>query len=204
MKRILITGFAPFNQETINPSFEAIKNLPDKMGDHIIKKMELPTEFFNSGKLLIEELNKFNPDIILMFGQAGGRNTISIERIAINIDDSLIPDNTGYQPIDQLINSNGPTGYLSTLPIRNIYNRLNEAGFPVSISNSAGTYVCNHLMYKVLDYISNHKDHQIAGFIHVPYIHEQVKDKPNMFSMDLTENTQAIKVIITLLTEASL
>ena len=150
------------------------------------------------------KLNKFNPDIILMFGQAGGRNTIRIERIAINIDDSLIPDNTGYQPIDQLINSNGPTGYLSTLPIRNIYNRLNEAGFPVSISNSAGTYVCNHLMFTVLDYISNHKDHQIAGFIHVPYIHEQVKDKPNMFSMDLNEITQAIKVIINLLTEESL
>lgn len=196
MPTILVTGFAPFDQEIINPSFEAIKLLNDQIGDARIFKLEIPTVFTESAQYLINQITEINPDIVLMFGQAGGRKSISIERIAINIDDALIPDNNGNKPIDSLIDIHGNVAYFATIPIKSIFNKLNEYGMPVSISNTAGTYVCNHLMYRVLQYISLKQMKTIAGFIHVPYIHQQTIGKGDVFSMSLDEIVESMKLII--------
>ncbi len=201
MYTILVTGFAPFDHETVNPSYEAIKLLPNHMDGISIIQIELPTVFTTSAMILIDKINETNPDTILMFGQAGGRKSISIERIAINIDDASIPDNQGYQPIDKPIVIDGPPAYFSTLPIKTLNSKLNAKGIPTSISNSAGTFICNHLMYQILHYLKKEKKNAIAGFIHVPYIHEQVHDKPGVFSMNLDLITEAIKIIIHTLKE---
>ncbi|PKK97378.1 MAG: pyroglutamyl-peptidase I [Tenericutes bacterium HGW-Tenericutes-3] len=204
MKKILLTGFSPFNDEKINPSYEAIKYLPKKIGESNLTVIELPTEFNQSFENLKDKIIEIQPNVIIMFGQAGGRKSISLERIAINIDDASIPDNNNYQPVDQVINSSGPAAYFSTLPIRKIFNHLNQKNIPVSISNSAGTYVCNHLMYHTLDFIAQNNLIQKVGFIHVPYIHEQALEKKDVFSMSLSEITHAIETIITLLDKEDL
>lgn len=196
MRTILITGFTPFENESINPSFEAIRLLPNQIADFFVIVKELPTVFNDSFDLLLEEIEKSNPSIILMLGQAGGRKSISIERVAINIDDANIPDNQGNQPQDDLIVSDGEPAYFSTLPIKKIQKNLSDHGIATSISNSAGTFVCNHLMYQVLHHIKTKNLKIKAGFIHVPYIHEQTKDKADIFSMSLEEITGAIKLII--------
>ncbi len=202
MYTVLVTGFTPFDHEKVNPSYEAIKLLPNHMDGISIIPIELPTVFTTSAMILIDKINETNPDAILMFGQAGGRKSISIERIAINIDDASIPDNQGYQPIDKPIVIDGQSAYFSTLPIKTLNDKLNAHGIPASISNSAGTFICNHLMYQILCYLNKEKRNTIAGFIHVPYIHEQVRDKPGVFSMNLDSITEAIKVIIHTLKEA--
>lgn len=193
---MIVTGFTPFDNETINPSYEAIKLLPNQIDDFLIITMELPTVFGVSTQLLINKIEEINPDYILMFGQAGGRKSISIERIAINIDDTNIPDNQGNQPTDVPIIFDGEIAYFSTLPIKKLQKSLFDHGVTSSISNSAGTFVCNHLMYQILHYLKNNTKNSLAGFIHVPYIHEQTKDKPDVFSMSLKEIAEAITIII--------
>ncbi|MBU1092849.1 MAG: pyroglutamyl-peptidase I, partial [Firmicutes bacterium] len=153
MRTFLITGFQSFDQEKINPSYEAIKLLPDQLDEIQIVKMELPTVFNLSSQILINKINEIHPDVIIMIGQAGGRKSISIERVAINIDDASIPDNQGNQPKDQPIVQDGKAAYFSTLPIKNINMHLLEKGISSSISNTAGTFVCNHLMYHILHYL---------------------------------------------------
>jgi len=196
MRTFLITGFQSFDQEKINPSYEAIKLLPDQLDEIQIVKMELPTVFNLSSQILINKINEIHPDVIIMIGQAGGRKSISIERVAINIDDASIPDNQGNQPKDQPIVQDGKAAYFSTLPIKNINMHLLEKGISSSISNTAGTFVCNHLMYHILHYLETNKIKSLAGFIHVPYIHEQVIEKPSVFSMNLDEITEAIKIVL--------
>jgi pyroglutamyl-peptidase len=197
MKRVLITGFEPFGGETINPSFEAIKNLDIPNIDAHVYTLLVPTLFDVSSKHVIEHIKKINPNIIILVGQAGGRKSISIERVAINIDDSKTPDNQGVAPTDKVINPSGLNAYFSSLPIKSIIQELEKNEIPASVSNSAGTYVCNHLMYSVLDYLYHSRLSKVkAGFIHVPYIDEQVIDKPNQFSMDVKLITKALEIII--------
>lgn len=198
MKKVLITGFAPFGGELINPSFEAIKSIDSSHLPCELMSMEVPTEFYSSAKKVIDMIHTFEPDVIILIGQAGGRHDISIERVAINIDDASIPDNRGIQPTDHEISIFGAPAYFSTLPIKKIVKSLQDHGFPSSVSNSAGTYVCNHLMYQVLHELSiNHSHHAIAGFVHVPYTTEQVIHKPNVFSLELDTIKRAIELIIT-------
>jgi pyroglutamyl-peptidase len=197
MKKVLITGFEPFGGELINPSYEAIKNINRRHLDCELFILEVPTEFYNSSKIVIETMHKIEPDVIILVGQAGGRKEISIERIAINIDDSNVGDNRGIKPIDNIISLFGESAYFSSLPIKKILEKLKDNFIPAGISNSAGTYVCNHLMYNILHEVKERGlDHIQAGFIHVPYIPEQTTNKQSLFSLDLNVITKALEIII--------
>lgn len=194
--KVLITGFDSFGNETINPSNLAVNSLPNSIGDIIIKKVTIPTIFKKSSEVLEKYLAEFSPNIVICVGQAGGRDKITVERIAINIDDARIPDNDNNSPIDEKIRQDGENAYFSSLPIKAIVETLNNNNIPAAISNTAGTFVCNHIMYESL-YLANTKYTDIeTGFIHIPFIKEQIKDKPNTPFMDLEIIISALKYII--------
>lgn len=197
MKTILITGFDPFDQETINPAFEAIKLLPDQILNGRIIKLEVPTQFKKGPQVVIEAIHQYQPDIIMCIGQAGGRSMITPEFVAINHAHARICDNTGEQPLQKKVDQKGPDAYFSTLPVYKMVDALNQQDIPANVSYSAGTFVCNTLMYKVLHTIKiNHVD-AIAGFIHVPFIEKQVQDKPiNTPYMDLEQIVKGLKICI--------
>lgn len=141
--KILLTAFTPFDGESINPALEAMKLLPDKIGNLEVLKLEVPTVFGKSANLVLETIEQEKPDFVLSIGQAGGRAEITPERIAINIDDAGIPDNEGNQPVDQPIYLDGENAYFSTLPVKAMVEAIKKEGLPASLSNSAGTYVCS-------------------------------------------------------------
>ena len=192
--KILLTAFTPFDGESINPALEAMKLLPDKIGNLEVLKLEVPPVFGKSANLALETIEQEKPDFVLSIGQAGGRAEITPERIAINIDDAGIPDNEGNQPVDRVIYLDGENAYFSTLPVKAMVEAIKKEGLPASLSNSAGTYVCNHLMYSVLYYIQVNALPIKAGFIHVPYIPEQTeekKDKPSLSLQDIVKGLKA-------------
>jgi len=192
--KILITAFEPFGGEKVNPALEAMKLLPDMIDNSKILKLELPTIFKKSVEKVWQYIDMHKPDIIVSLGQAGGRAYISVERVAINIDDASIADNDGNMPVDLPIFEDGENAYFSNLPIRNMAEAIKKAGIPARISNTAGTYVCNHVMYGVLYKIHKENLNMKAGFIHVPYIPEQVITKPESPSMSLEHIVKAIEV----------
>lgn len=193
MLRILLTGFQPFGGETINPSMEAIRQLDLATIPAEIYLCEVPVAFYDSSRYVIEKIHEIQPDIIMMFGQAGGRKDVSIERIAINIDDSTMPDNNGVLPKDDPISIFGESAYFSTLPIKAIVENISKLHIPCHVSNSAGTYVCNHLFYSVMHELhERHMNHVKAGFIHVPYASDQVIHKQHLFSLEIKLISQAI------------
>lgn len=195
-KSILITGFTPFGGEKINPSFEAIKQLPDEFLDYSIVKKEIDTAFLISKDQLIPIIIDLKPSAVILVGQAGGAKNMRIERIAINVDDASIKDNNDFMPIDQTIVRDGPDAIFSTLPVKKIVENLQDDGIPAIVSNSAGTYVCNHLMYHLLYYLKTNNLNIPAGFIHVPYIFDQVKDKPDTYATDLYAITRTLDIAI--------
>ena len=190
--KIIVTGFDPFGGEKINPSIECVKALPDIEGVELIR-LELPTVFKESAKRLNEVINDVKPDAVLSVGQAGGRAGITMERIAINVDDARIPDNISQQPIDEAIQLDGEAAYFTTLPIKRIVKAIREAGIPAEVSNSAGTFVCNHIMYQALFAATKADKPFKAGFMHIPFIPEQTTDKP---SLPLEESTKAVQIAI--------
>ena len=190
--KIIVTGFDPFGGETINPSIECVKALPEIEGVELIR-LELPTVFKESAKRLNEVINDVKPDAVLSVGQAGGRAGITMERIAINVDDARIPDNISQQPIDEEIQVEGEAAYFSTLPIKRIVKAIREAGISAEVSNSAGTFVCNHIMYQALFAATKADKPFKAGFMHIPFIPEQTTDKP---SLPLEESTKALQIAI--------
>jgi len=194
--KVLITGFNPFGGESKNPAYEAVKMLPDTFEGIELVKVEIPTEFYKSIEVLRNYIEKEKPEVVICVGQAGGRFTVSVERIAINLDDARIPDNGGNQPVDQAIVKDGPAAYFSTLPIKAIANAIREGGIPASVSNSAGTYVCNHIMYGLMHMISTQFPEIRGGFIHVPFLEEQVLDKPNVPSMGLESISKALGIAV--------
>lgn len=183
--KILVTGFDPFGKEKINPAIEAVKRLPDAIAGAEIIKLEIPTVYKKSLKKIYECIEVIQPDVVLSIGQAGGRSDISIERIGINIDDFRIKDNEGNQIIDEPIFKDGKNAYFSTLPIKAIVKKLKDHKIPASISNTAGTFVCNHVFYGVCYMIDKKYSNIRSGFIHIPFLPEQVLDKSNMPSMSL-------------------
>lgn len=194
--KILVTGFDKFGGASINPSELLLQTLPDKIGDIKLIKLVLPTVFYQSAKILKQAIDVHQPNIVICVGQAGGSSCISIERIAINIDDARIADNHHQQPIDKIIQSNGATAYFSTLPIKAILQKLQNCHIPAEISNSAGTFVCNHIMYQLL-YLINTQYPQIkGGFIHIPYIPEQVDNHLQIPTMPLTQIVQSLVATI--------
>ena len=190
--KIIVTGFDPFGGETMNPSIECVKALPEIEGVELIR-LELPTVFKESAKRLNEVINDVKPDAVLSVGQAGGRPGITMERIAINVDDARIPDNISQQPIDEAIQLDGEAAYFTTLPIKRIVKAIREAGILAEVSNSAGTFVCNHIMYQALFAATKADKPFKAGFMHIPFIPEQTTDKP---SLPLEESTKAVQIAI--------
>ncbi len=181
--KILITGFTPFGGEKINPSYEAVKNLDNEILGEKIVKMEIPTVFRQSIKVLEKAIDNERPDVVLCIGQAGGRFEIGVERIAINLDDARIEDNEGNQPIDETIYTDGENAYFANLPIKAMVKKMRDNNIPASVSNTAGTFVCNHIMYGLLYLIDKKYPHIRGGFIHVPFITEQIMNKRNTSSM---------------------
>lgn len=181
MKKILITGFEPFGGAAINPALEAVKLLDGMaLNNGEIVICHVPVTRFEAIDAVIEAIEHHQPDYVITVGQAGGRAAITPERIAINIDDFRIADNGGNQPIDQPIVVDGPDAYFSTLPIKAMTQALQQAGIPCQVSNTAGTFVCNHLFYGVQHYL---RDTNIGhGFIHIPFLPQQATsgDQPSM------------------------
>ncbi len=194
--KVLITGFDPFGGESINPALEAVKKLPDTIEGAEIIKLEIPTVFRKSLEKIEENIIKLNPDVVISIGQAGGRFGITPERVAINIDDARIPDNETNQPIDIPIFEDGDTAYFTTLPIKAMVKEMQDNGIPSSVSNTAGTFVCNHVMYGVLYMAAKKYPNIKAGFIHVPYIPSQVVTKPNQPSMSTEDITKGLTLCI--------
>lgn len=185
MKKILVTGFDPFGNESINPSQIAVNQLPDDMNGVTIIKLILPTVMNRSLQLINQAIIEHHPDAVLCIGQAGGRSGLSIERVGININDFRIPDNEGNQAIDTPIFADGPAAYFATLPIKAIVGALRDHNIPAALSNTAGTFICNHVLYGTA-YLTQHSYPDIrTGFIHIPYLPEQVVDKPGQPAMDL-------------------
>lgn len=194
--KVLITGFDPFGGESINPALEAVKLLPETISGAEVIKLEIPTVFRKSVACIEEAIEKHNPDIVISIGQAGGRFGITPERVAINVDDARIEDNEENQPIDIKIQENGENAYFSNLPIKAMVKEMTENGIPGAVSNTGGTFVCNHVMYGIL-YLVNTKYPNIkGGFIHVPYIPSQVIAKPNMPSMSLKDIAKGLELCI--------
>ncbi|MEC6748743.1 pyroglutamyl-peptidase I [Marinilactibacillus sp. XAAS-LB27] len=198
--KILVTGFDPFGGESLNPAWEAVKKIPDTINGAEIKKVMIPTVFGKSAEVTDEAIAEFKPDYVLNIGQAGGRFELTPERVAINVDDARIPDNEENQPIDVAIKEDGESAYFTQLPVKAMVTEMKKAGVPASVSNSAGTFVCNHIMYQV-QYMIDKKYPEIkAGFMHVPFIPSQVLDKPGKPAMNLEDIasgiTKAIEAIV--------
>ncbi|MEB4676831.1 pyroglutamyl-peptidase I [Enterobacteriaceae bacterium G50] len=196
MRTVLITGFEPFDGEAVNPSWEVVSRLDNAIiGGCRVVARQLPCVF---GEALIElnaAIDSLSPTLVLSVGQAGGRTDISVERVAINVDDARIPDNRGNQPVDTPIVASGPAAWFSSLPIKAIVSALREAGIPASVSQTAGTFVCNHVMYGLLHKLSGLPEAK-GGFIHIPYLPQQAAAHPGAPSMAAETVRQGLELAI--------
>lgn len=193
--KILVTAFDPFGGEKVNPALEAVKKLPDTISGATIIKKEIPTVFKRSIPVLEQAIEEVQPDVVLSIGQAGGRNDITVEKVAINLQDARIPDNDNEQPIDEKIFEDGDIAYFATIPVKSVVENIKKKGIPASVSYTAGTYVCNNIMYVGLYLIDKKYPQMKGGFIHVPFITEQAVGK-NVPSMSLDNITAAIEAAI--------
>ena len=193
--KLLLTAFDPFGGSPINPALEAVKLVANQIGDVQIVKLEVPTVFGKSIDTVAAAMEKEKPDAVLCIGQAGGRYDLTPERVAINLDDARIPDNEGNQPIDVPIFQDGAPAYFATLPIKAMVAKIREAGLPPSVSNTAGTFVCNHLMYGVLYTLAKHYPGVKGGFMHVPFVPSQTVNRPtpapSMCQQDIARGIEA-------------
>ena len=188
--KVLLTGFDPFGKEKINPAWEAVQRVQDKIGDVEVVKLQVPTVFWKCSEIVLAKAREVNPDVILCVGQAGGREGITVERVGINLVDAGIVDNEGQRPVDVPVVENGENAYFSTVPVKAMVEHMQEAGLKAGVSYTAGTYVCNALLYSVL-YALQDTDIR-AGFIHVPYLPEQVEGKqvPYMTLEDMVKGLE--------------
>lgn len=192
MKKLLITGFDPFGGEKINPSWESVKLLEDKIGEYSLIKLQIPTVFKNGANKVIEKAKEINPDVIICVGQAGGRRGITPEVVAINLVEANIPDNEGNQPINVPVICGGENAYFTTLPIRQMVNAIKTKDIPSALSFSAGAFVCNEVLYTLLNYFNG--TNVKVGFIHVPFLPEQAGDKYP--SMELCKIVEGLTIAI--------
>ncbi len=201
MRTLLITGFEPFEQDLVNASWEASRRLdglrfdtPD--GPVQVLARQLPCVFGAANAALIREIEALQPILVIGTGYAGMRSQISVERVAINLDDARIPDNAQQQPIDTPIVAGGPAAYFSTLPIKAIARALRKADIPGGVSQTAGTFVCNHVFYGLQHYLATHMPHVRGGFIHVPYWPEQTARHPGLQGMALEQLVEGLRLVI--------
>jgi pyroglutamyl-peptidase len=194
MKTILLTGFEPFGGEEVNPSAEIARALSGAIiAKHQVVGALLPCVFGAAITELEKQIRTVKPALVICVGQAGGRADITPERVAINVDDARIADNAGRQPVDKAIAKKGPAAYWSTLPIKAIVGALQARGIPASVSQTAGTFVCNHVFYGLMHGLRGQKQIR-GGFIHVPFLPEQAK--AGQPSLALEKMTEGIVVAI--------
>jgi pyroglutamyl-peptidase len=193
--KVLISGFKPFGGATLNPSELLVNVLErDQISGVELFTVVLPVEFDRSAEILLEKVKQIQPDIVIAFGQAEGRTAINPEKIAINLDDARIPDNSGDERKDVVIDKNGSDSYMTTLPIEMMVDAMKRAGYPAEISLSAGTFVCNHIFYKLQKTLSGSNIR--SGFVHLPLVTEQSSEFPGKFTMDLEDMVNATKAAI--------
>lgn len=198
--KILVTGFDPFDGNSVNPALELIKQLPEEIDGCEIITLEVPTVFHKSIQVIKHAIDTHHPDAVLSVGQAGGRVDMTVERIGINCDDARIPDNEGNSPVDEKVFEDGDDAYLLTLPVKAMVKAIQDAGVPASVSNTAGTFVCNHVAYGVAYLAKKYYPDMKTGFMHIPFLPYQAAEKRGMPSMSLeslkTGTVAAIKAII--------
>lgn len=199
IKKILLTAFDPFGDDKINSALETMKQLSVERTGAVIIKLQTPTVFGEASQCVIDAIEKEEPDAVILLGMAGGRTAITPERVAINLDDARIEDNEGNKPVEQTIAKDGPVAYFSSLPIQDMVAAMQESGIPADISNSAGTFVCNHLMYSVLHYLAMNQRRIPAGFIHFPYLPEQVVSRPTLPSISLETLVAGVEICLDVL-----
>lgn len=191
-KKLLITGFDPFGGETVNPSWEAVRLLPEEIGACRLTKLQIPTVFGRAAETVLAASEKLQPDVILCIGQAGGRSGITPEVVGINLREARLPDNAGNQPTDVPVVENGPAAYFATVPVRAMVKAVNDAGISAALSYSAGTFVCNDVLYSLLHHY--HGTATKVGFVHVPFLPEQAEE--NVPAMPLEQMTAALTAAI--------
>lgn len=195
-RTVLVTGFEPFEGESINPSWEICTRLPREVAGMRVQVCRIPCEFRRAIEVAAAAIGTHKPSLVICLGQAGGRTHVGVERVAINVDDARIADNAGAQPVDEKIAANGPPAYFATLPVKAMAVAMRKAGVPAEVSNTAGTFVCNHLMYGVLHYLAGTGRSARAGFIHVPYADEQVRERRGVPSMAIATMVRGIEAAI--------
>jgi pyroglutamyl-peptidase len=193
---VLLTGFEPFGDDPDNPSWEAARALHGRRiaGRRVVAR-RLPVEFGTSLRILRGAIRETRPALVLCLGLAGGRAQLSLERVAINLDDAGIPDNAGRQPVEAPVAAGGPAAYFSTLPIKAILLALRGAGIPAEVSQSAGTYVCNHVFYGLMHALRGRRAVR-AGFVHIPYGPEQAARHPGAPSLALATVVEGLRLAI--------
>lgn len=191
--KILVTGFDPFGGEAVNPAQQAVERMRAPQGAALCRLI-VPTVFGKSVEAVRQKMREERPDAVVCVGQAGGRCGITLERVAVNLEDASIPDNEGNRPVDVPVCAGGPAAYFSTLPVRAIVAALRAAGLPAALSLTAGTFVCNHLMYGMLDAIAHEFPGTRGGFLHVPFVPAQAAERPGMPSMALPDIVRALEI----------
>lgn len=199
-RTVLLTGFDPFGGESLNPSWLAAEALHgETIAGRRIVAVQLPTSFARGPRALRAAIRRHTPELIVCVGQAGGRAQISLERVAINVDDARIADNDGAQPVDTPIVRGGPAAYFSTLPIKTMFAALREADIPAEISQTAGTFVCNRVFYALMHALAEDANLRVGirgGFVHIPYLPEQAAARPGAPSLSLGIVVAGLRIMI--------
>lgn len=201
--KVLVTGFEPFGGESVNPALEAVRRLPREISGNEIIALQVPVVRYEALKVITDQIEEIRPDAVISVGQAGGRKALSFERIGINCDDyPAAGDNAGNAPVDEAIFPEGPDAYFSTLPIRRMKEAAEQAGVAAEISDTAGTYVCNHVLYGIRHYCALNHPEIISGFVHVPFLPEQTANKTKEYpSMPLADIIKGLSAAIAVLGE---
>jgi len=194
--KALVTGFEPFGGEKINPSSLAVARLKKRVAGMSLQTAQLPCSYAHSTRALKAAIDQARPDIVLCVGLAGGRSELCLERVAINLQDARIRDNDGRQPIDKPVVAHGPAAHFASLPIKACVAELRRAGLPAAVSNTAGTFVCNHIFYSLMDIAAAHPIPMRGGFLHIPYAPEQAAKLGGAPSMSIDDVVHGIEIIL--------
>jgi pyroglutamyl-peptidase len=194
--KALVTGFDPFGGDKVNPSSLAVSKLRKRIGSVVVHTATLPTSFARSAGVLGKAIEKTRPDIVLCVGQAGGRTELCLERVAINVQDARIADNDDRQPIDRPVIAGAPAAHFATLPIKACVAAMRKAGLPAAVSNTAGTFVCNHVFYALMDMAATHPIPMRGGFLHIPYVPAQAARFGGTPSMAIEDVVRGIEIIL--------
>lgn len=199
--KVLLTGFEPFNGEGINPAWELVQAVTVRQAKCELFKLKLPTAYDVASQLVCEKIAEIQPDYVISVGQAGGTSCLHFEYVALNLQAANIPDNLGQRRDYQAIDPLGPTAYFATLAVRQIVDKLKTNKVPAALSLSAGTFVCNDVFYGALHYCATHDLKTKCSFLHVPYLPEQVAEKPKTSSMSLEQMKKGLELALTYLSE---